>query len=64
MKKDELRQQTAQELVALSHEISKEIYDLNNQLRFHRKLEKPHVLRTKKRDRARILTLIREKEKE
>lgn len=58
----ELRDQTASELVALYRDLSKQIFELNNELSIHRKLEKPHLLREKKRERARVMTVLREKE--
>ncbi|MFS8564042.1 MAG: 50S ribosomal protein L29 [Rhabdochlamydiaceae bacterium] len=42
--------------------ISKEIYGLKNELKTARKLEKPHLLREKKRNRARVMTVLRQKE--
>ena len=55
------RDQTVEELKIVHKELSKEIFDLNNELRITRKLEKPHLLSRKKRDRARVLTIIQEK---
>ena len=42
-------------------ELSKEIFELNCELKVSRKLEKPHLLKEKKKDRARVLTVISEK---
>lgn len=42
-------------------ELSKELYGLRNELALNRKLEKPHLLKQKKRDRARVLTYLRQK---
>ncbi|HSW87337.1 MAG TPA: 50S ribosomal protein L29 [Rhabdochlamydiaceae bacterium] len=58
----EYRDQSHEELKVVYKELSKEIFDLNNELRIARKIEKPHLLRLKKRDRARVLTILREKE--
>lgn len=58
----EYRDQSHEELKVIYKELSKEIFDLNNELRIARKIEKPHLLRLKKRDRARVLTILREKE--
>ncbi|HKZ00323.1 MAG TPA: 50S ribosomal protein L29 [Rhabdochlamydiaceae bacterium] len=55
------RDQSVEELKALSHDLSKEIYQLTNEIRITRKVEKPHLLRQKRRDRARVLTILREK---
>lgn len=62
LKAKELRDQSAEELQALSIDLSKEIFKLRNELKTTRKLEKPHLIRVKKRDRARALTILREKE--
>lgn len=56
-----LREQSVQELQALSVDLSKEMYRLRNELKVLRKLEKPHLLKHLKRDRARVLTVLREK---
>lgn len=56
-----LREQSVQELQALSVDLSKEIFRLRNELKMARKLEKPHLLKHLKRDRARVLTVLREK---
>jgi large subunit ribosomal protein L29 len=60
-KNQELRDQTVEELEAMQADLSKEIYDLMNEFRMTRKMEKPHLIRQKKRTRARVLTIIREK---
>lgn len=62
LKAKELRDQSSEELQALSIDLSKEIFILRNELKTTRKLEKPHLIRVKKRDRARALTILREKE--
>lgn len=56
-----LREQSVQELQALSIDLSKEIYRLRNELKIARKLEKPHLLKHLKKDRARVLTVLSEK---
>lgn len=58
----ELRDQSPEELQLQLRELSKEIYDLKSEMRITRKLEKPHMMREKKRDRARLHTVLREKE--
>ena len=54
----EFKDQSVEELKALFRELSKEIYDLKNEISMTRKIEKPHLLKKKKRDRARVLTLL------
>ncbi|MCI0381499.1 MAG: 50S ribosomal protein L29 [Chlamydiae bacterium] len=59
----EFKDQTVEELKALYIDLSKEIYELKNEINLTRKIEKPHLIKKKKRDRARILTFLRQKEK-
>ncbi len=63
LKAKDLRNEAIEELQAMVQEISREIYELRNELRISRKLEKPHLLVSKKKDRARILTIISEKKR-
>ena len=53
-KAKELRDQSKEELQALYTDLSKEIFELRNELKTTRKLEKPHLKQKKKRDRARV----------
>lgn len=62
LKAKELKEQSVEELTALYGNLSKEIYGLKNELKTARKLEKPHLLREKKRNRARVMTVLRQKE--
>lgn len=62
-KKNEMRAQGVEELQEQQKTLAKEIYQMNCELKLSRKLEKPHLVREKKRARARLLTLIREKQK-
>lgn len=61
LKAKELRNQSPEELQAFSIDLSKEIFELRNELKTTRKLEKPHLIRMKKRDRARALTILQQK---
>lgn len=54
----DLRKQSLPELKAMVQDLSKEIYDLKSELSIARKIDKPHLLRDKKRDRARVMTVI------
>jgi large subunit ribosomal protein L29 len=58
----EMRDQSLEELQIRYQDLSREIFDLRNEIQLTRKLEKPHRMRFKKRERARVLTIIREKE--
>ena len=52
------------ELQAQLSELDKEIFQLRNQLSLHRKLEKPHLIKEKRKMKAKILTLLSLKQKE
>ena len=60
-RREHIKDQTSEELRTLYTELSKDIYQLKNELAFARKLEKPHQLREKKKDRARALTFLKQK---
>ncbi|MBS0615061.1 MAG: 50S ribosomal protein L29 [Verrucomicrobia bacterium] len=62
LKAKELKDQSESELKLAYRDLSKEIFNLTNELKMARKLEKPHLLREKKKDRARILTVLKAKE--
>jgi large subunit ribosomal protein L29 len=62
MKVKEIQDQSEQELVALATDLEKEIFQLKNELNVARKLEKPHLLKAKRRDRARVLTILSQKQ--
>jgi len=57
----EFKDQSVEELKALYNDLSKEVYEMKSEIRITRKLDKPHLLRKKKRDRARVLTLLQQK---
>ncbi|MDJ0651563.1 MAG: 50S ribosomal protein L29 [Simkaniaceae bacterium] len=61
LKARELINQSNEELEAQYEDICRDIFELTNELRVSRKLEKPHELKEKKKDRARILTVLRQK---
>ncbi len=52
---------SAEELKVLYHELSREIFQLKNELAVSRKLDKPHLLKEKKKERARALTFLKQK---
>lgn len=56
------RDQSPEELKAQFQDLSNEIFQVRNEMKLTRKAERPHLLRIKKRERARILTILREKE--
>jgi large subunit ribosomal protein L29 len=61
--KQTYKDQTKDELKSLYRDLSKEIFDLKCELSVNRKLEKPHLLKMKKRERARVLTALHHKER-
>ena len=58
---EELKNQSVEELKGLYFELSKEIFQLKNEVSLTKKLEKPHRVRLKKKTRARVLTLLNQK---
>ncbi len=63
-KKNELKDLSVAELKEMSGSLGREVFDLRNTLSMQRKLEKPHLLKQKRRERARVLTLLTNKQKE
>lgn len=61
-KAKDYRDQSVEELRALYQDLSKELFQLRNEMKITRKMEKPHLLREKKKDRARVMTILREKQ--
>lgn len=61
LKVSELINQTDQELASTLVDIERELFELRNRLRVERKLDKPHLIKEKKRDRARIFTALKQK---
>ena len=62
LKLEELEKRSDQELEDDYLKLSRGIFDLLNELRLSKKLKQPHLLKEKKRDRARVLTVLRERE--
>lgn len=61
LKAKELHNQSIEDLELLDQDLLKEIFELTNELRITRKLEKPHSLKSKKKDRAKVLTVLTQK---
>lgn len=57
----DFKDQSVEELKALYHDMAKDIFEMKNELKMTRKLDKAHLLRKKKKDRARVLTLLAQK---
>ena len=62
LKMKELNELSSKELQGQHADICREIFHLTNELKSSRKLERPHELKEKKKDRARILTVLRQKQ--
>lgn len=63
VKTKDLRDLSSEELHAQLEDLNQEIFGLKNELKAARKLDKPHLVRKRKQDRARMLTLMTEREK-
>lgn len=63
-KKVELESLTVAELQVMSTSLGREIFDLRNALSMQRKLEKPHLLKATRKQRARVLTQVTKKQRE
>jgi large subunit ribosomal protein L29 len=61
-KKKELKDQSVKELTAHVHVLDREIFELRNELATQRKLEKPHLIKEKRKTKARILTILTQKQ--
>ena len=61
-KKQNIADQSIEQIVQLAASLEKEIFALRNELATQRKLEKPHLLKAKRKERARLLTILTQKE--
>ena len=61
-KAKELREHSTEDLKVLYQDLSKELFQLRNEMKVTRKMDKPHLIRSKKKDRARVMTILRENE--
>lgn len=64
MAKKNEKDQSVKELEARVYELDQEIFELRNELATQRKLERPHLIKSKRREKARILTFLNQKNKE
>lgn len=62
MKASEIRDMAVPELELAVDDINKELFALVNERKRTKKMEKPHLLRTKKKHKARLLTILGEKQ--
>ncbi len=63
LKAQELREQSTDEIEATLEDLRKELFSVVNEARISKKLEKPHEIKALKKDIARILTVLNEKQK-
>ena len=61
-KASDLRAMTNEELKAALTDLSKELYNHVNEMKRSKKADKPHVGRQLKKDKARLLTVLHEKQ--
>lgn len=57
-KKKEFENQSVEELKATYLELSKKMFEMRNEISTTHKIEKAHLLRNAKRDRARVMTIL------
>jgi large subunit ribosomal protein L29 len=62
VKVKELRDRSQEDLKAHYQDLSKELFQMRNEMKIARKMDKPHLVRIKKKERARVMTILREKE--
>ena len=58
MKMKEIMEKTDEELRASAKTLAREIFDMRSERSVKKRLDKPHLLQQKKRERARILTAL------
>jgi large subunit ribosomal protein L29 len=61
-KASNLRDMAVEELKASLTDLSKELYNLVNEMKRAKKLEKPHLIKQKRKEKARLLTILHEKQ--
>lgn len=49
------------DLQTMNRDLAREVFELRNTLAMQRKLEKPHLLKAKRKERARVLTMLTKK---
>jgi large subunit ribosomal protein L29 len=59
----ELKDQSIDELQAMAKGLAREVFLLRSELSVSRKLDKPHLLKAKRKDRARVLTFLTQKQR-
>lgn len=62
MKASEMRDMAIDELEAAVSDVDKELFNILNEAKRTRKVEKPHLLQLNRKKKARLLTVIHEKQ--
>jgi large subunit ribosomal protein L29 len=62
-KQTDLKDQSVKSLQEKVITLNQEIFAMRNELSWNRKLEKPHLLREKRKEKARVLTFLGQKQK-
>ncbi len=63
-KEQMLKDLSLTELQGMDKSLAREVFDLRNTLSMQRKLEKPHLLKATRKERARVLTQLTQKQKQ
>ncbi len=61
--KDNMQELSSIELQERLSRLNRELFLLRDELAVHRKLEKPHLLSAKRKEKARVLTILTQKER-
>lgn len=61
-KQKDIKDLSVDELKAKASELNREVFELRNELAINRKLEKPHLLKAKRHEKARVLTILTQKQ--
>lgn len=61
MKMKDIREKQEEELLSLEEELRRDLFGLFNEKKINRSLEKPHLIKEKRKALARIKTLLNEK---
>lgn len=64
VKASELKDKSIEELEASLQDLSMELFHIVNEFNVNKKLDQPHRLKSLRRDKARFLTVIKQKQRE
>jgi len=62
-KKQDIQAQSEAELQAQLVTLDREVFALRNELAMNHKLDKPHLIKAKRKEKARILTILTQKQR-